>query len=167
MQGKRWRTAISFAILFATSAAAQSRPRLAGFEAYLFNSKTGRLSQDMLAKGAPELGNVRSSEFASVSTLVVVRIEFGAEAPVPAKMQIRLTATETGSTPFAGKNEKAGNRSLLDKTSAMGPVNEKGTSYVGFWLDNTGCRTITLRASIVGAVDARPITRVLPFACYE
>jgi hypothetical protein len=167
MQGKRWWTAISFAILFAASAAAQSRPRLAGFEAYLFNSKTGRLSQDMLAKGAPELGNVRSSEFASVSTLVVVRIELGAEAPVPEKMQIRLTAVEAGSTPFAGKNGKAGDHTLLDKTSAIGPVNEKGASYLGFWLYNTGCRTITLRASIVGSVDIRPITQVLPFACYE
>jgi hypothetical protein len=167
MQGKRWSTAISFAILFATAAESQSRPRLAGFEAYLFNSKTGRLSQDMLANGAPELGNVRSSEFASVSTLVVVRIELGAEAPVPEKMQIRLTAIEAGSTPFAGKNGKAGDRTLLDKTSTLGPVNEKGISYVGFWLDGTGCRTITLRASIVGAVDASPITRVLPFACYE
>ena len=102
-----------------------------------------------------------------MSALVVVRVALGAEAPVPDKMQIRLTAAETGSTPFAGKDGKARERMLLDKTSTLGPVNENGTSYIGFWLDNTGCRTITLRASIVGTADAPPITRVLPFTCYE
>jgi hypothetical protein len=121
----------------------------------------------MLAKGAPELGNVPIGEFASVSTLVVVRVELGAQAPVPEKLQVRLVAVETGSMPFAAKGGKTRNRTILDRTSKLGPVNEKGAGYVGFWLDNTGCHTITLKAFVVGATDAAPLTAVLPFTCYE
>ena len=141
--------------------------RLAGFQAYLFSSKTGQLSQDMLKTGAPELGNVPIGEYASVSTLVVVRVELGAQAPVPDKAQIRLVALESGSTPFAAKDGKARDRTILDRTSNLGPVNDKGASYVGFWLDNTGCHTIKLQAFIVGVRDAAPLTGVLPFTCYE
>jgi hypothetical protein len=141
--------------------------RLAGFQAYLFNSKTGQLSQDMLAKGASELGNVLIGEFASVSTLVVVRVELGAQAPVPHKAQIRLVALESDSMPFAAKSRKTSDRTILDRTSNLGPVNDKGGTYVGFWLDNTGCHTITLKAFVVGVRDAAPLTGVLPFTCYE
>jgi hypothetical protein len=146
--------------------AAQTAPQVAGFQAYLFNSKTGQMSKDVLTKGAPQLGNVPIGGFASVSTLVVVRVEFGAQASVPEKMQIRLVALESGSKPFAPKDGKARDRTILDKTVSLGPVNDKGASYVGFWLENTGCHTITLKATVAGGGSA-PLTATLPFTCYE
>lgn len=161
------RVALALALLFSIPAASQSSVRLAGFQTYLFNSKTGQLSQDILAKGAPELGNVPIGEFASISTLVVVKVELGAQAPAPPKTQIRLVAVESGAMPFAAKDGKARDRTILDRTSNLGPINDKGTSYVGFWLDNTGCHTITLKAIVVGVRDAAPLTGVLPFTCYE
>ncbi len=158
---------VALALLYSIPVASQPAARLAGFQAYLFNSKTGQLSQDMLAKGAPELGNVPIGEFASVATLVVVRVELGAQAPVPQKAQIHLVALESGSMPFAAKDGKTHDRTILDRTSNLGPVNDKGASYVGFWLDNTGCHTITLKAFLVGVRDVAPLTGVLPFTCYE
>jgi hypothetical protein len=159
--------AIALALLFSISVASESAVRLAGFQAYLFNSKTGQLSQDILTKGAPELGNVPIGEFASVSTLVVVKVELGAQAPVPEKAQIRLVALQGGSLPFAAKDGKNRDRTILDRTTNLGPVNDTGASYIGFWLDNTGCHTITLKAFVVGVRDAVPLTGVLPFTCYE
>ena len=167
MHRKYTRAALALALLLPISGASQSAVHLAGFQAYLFNSKTGRLSQDMLAKGAPQMGNVIIGEFASVSTLVVVRVELGAQAPVPQKAQIRLVAVESGSMPFSANQGKRNDRTILDKTGILGPVNDKGASYVGFWLDNTGCHTITLKAFLVGVRDAAPLTGVLPFTCYE
>ena len=121
----------------------------------------------MLAKGAPQLGNIPIGKFASVSTLVVVRVELRTQAPVPEKAQIRLVAVESGSMPFATKGGKTRDRTILDRTSSLGPVNDKGESYVGFWLGATGCHTITLKAFVVGARDTAPLTGVLPFTCYE
>lgn len=148
-------------------AVAQHPVRIAGFQAYLFNSRTGALSGDMLAKDAPELGNVPSGKFASVSTLVVVRIELGKDAPIPDKARIRLLATESGSMPFAANRGKASSRVMLDSTSGLGPVSAEGTTHVGFWLAGTGCRSISLKASLIGVKDAAALTEVLPFACYE
>lgn len=155
------------AFLIAMPTWAQTALRLGGFHAYLFNSKTGKLSADMLAKGAPELGNVPASEFASVSTLVVVRVEFGAQTAIPEKVQIRLIATDSGSLPFGEKGGKARDVVILDKVSKLGPVNEKGHSFVGFWLEGTGCHNIRLKATVVGVKDAVPLMGTLPFTCFE
>lgn len=146
--------------------AAQEPARVAGFQAFLFNSRTGALSGDVLAKDGPELGNVPSGKYASVATLVVARIEFGKQAAVP-KAQVRLVATESGSMPFAASRAKSASRVILDRTSELGPMNADGTTYVGFWLAGTGCRSISLKASIVGIKNAVPLTGILPFACYE
>lgn len=160
--------AVALGLLFAQPApsAAREPPRIAGFQAFLFNSRSGALSGDVLAKNGPELGNVPSGEYASVATLVVAKIEFGAQGSVP-KARIRLVATESAALPFAASRGKPAVRAILDRTSELGPVNADGTTYVGFWLPETGCRSISLKASIVGVKDAVPLTGVLPFACYE
>lgn len=130
--------------------------RISGFRALLFNSRTGTLSDDVL-KGQVELGNVPAGEFASVSTLVVVDVDFGENMPVPPRARVRLVVTEEGASP----------RKLLDRTDRLGPVARDGTTHVAFWLPETGCRTITLRATLSGAGRAVTKTETLPFACYE
>ena len=161
-------------ILFAISLAAGSQisggasepARIAEMQAFLLNSRTGALSGNVLAKDGPELGNVPSGEFASNSTLIVVRIQFAEQAPIP-KAQVRLVAVESGAMPFAPAHKKTADRIILDRTIALGAVSTDGNTYVGFWLTGIGCRTITLKASIVGIKDAAPRTEVLPIACYE
>lgn len=162
------RSALLMTLLCPTAALCDSALKLAGFQAYLFNSRTGQLSKDVLATGAPELGNVPAGPFGSVSTLVVVRVDFGPKAPLPANaLQIRLVAQETGSIRFAPASGKIRNRILLDKTSTVGPINDTGVGYVGFWLDQTGCRTVSLKAYLVTPRNVAPLTGVLPFTCYE
>lgn len=162
------RTAILVTLLCPAVALCESAIKLAGLKAYLFNSRTGKLSEDVLAKDAPELGNVPAGKFGSVSTLVVVQVELGKDAALPGKTQVRLIAQETGSTRFAAEGGgKARPRILLDKTVSAGPVSEDGATSVGFWLDGTGCRTISLKAYLVKPRSTTPITAVLPFTCYE
>ncbi len=159
--------ALGIALLFSMAAAAQPALRVKGFQAYLFNSKTGQLSQDMLAKGAPELANVPFGKFAATSVLVVVQVELEPQTPVPEKAQIRLVAVESGSEPFAPKSKDTRDLTILDKTSTLGPLSDKGSGYVGFWLDHTGCHAITLKASVAGVREAAPVTTMLRFTCYE
>lgn len=149
------------------AAAAQPALRVTGFQAYLFNSSTGEMSQDVLAKDAPELANVPFGKFASISVLVVVKVELEPQTPVPERAQIRLVAVESGSAPFAPKSKDTRDRTILDKTSKLGPLSAKGSGYVGFWLDSTGCHTINLKASVAGLREAVPVPAVLRFTCYD
>lgn len=148
------------------AAAAQQKPEISGFQANLFNSKTGSFSADVLAAGAPELGNVPAGEFASVAVFVAVKINLGENASIPKTLSVRLTATESNSQPFAAAKGKAGSRVILNSVSKIGPVDPSGKTFVGFWLNGTGCRSVTLTATLVGIANASK-TEVLPFACYE
>jgi hypothetical protein len=157
---------LASALVLSIPASAQNAPRIAGFQVNLFNSKTGSFSEDMLAKDAPEMGNVPSGEFASVS-VVVVKVDLGKDAPIPQKMLVRLLATESGAMPFAAKSTKPVKNIILNSASNLGPVNSDGGTFVGFWLPNTGCQTIVLKATLVGAKPENSMTVTLPFACYE
>lgn len=158
---------LAFAFALAGPPAAAGAVRLGALQAYLFSSKTGTLSADVLAKGAPELGNVPSGDFASVSTFVTVRVDLDRLAPVPQGVQIRLLATESGAMPFASARSKARDRIIADSISTLGPANAAGSTYAGFWLAHTGCRAISLKAVLVGVKDAPALSEVLPFTCYE
>jgi hypothetical protein len=155
------------AVALFAPAAAQNTVRIAGFQAHLLNSRTGALSGDMLAKGASEMGNVPSGELASVSTFVVVKVELGKESAIPQNAQVRLIATESGSMPYATNRKNERNRIILDHTSRLGSVNADGNTYVGFWLADTGCKTISLKASLLGLKDKSSLTGILPFTCHE
>lgn len=158
---------LAVAIVIAMPAAAEGTVRLGAFKAYLFSSKTGALSADMLAKGAPEMGNVPSGDYASVSTFIAVRVDFDHEAPVPQGLRIRLLAIESGAMPFSSGRTKARDRIILDSTTTLGPANADGSTYVGFWLPHTGCRSISLKAHLVGVKNAPTLSEMLPFTCYE
>ena len=145
----------------AAGAAGRPAPALAGFQAFLFNSVTGSLSKNVIGSES-ELGNVPASGFASVSTLIVVRIAFGRDASVPAHTTVRLIATE-GGTP----GRKAAAKVVLDRTARLGPVGPDGTTNVGFWLDDTGCKPISLRALLSSGRVVSTKESVLPFSCYE
>ncbi len=143
---------------------AQGQAVITDIQARLFNSKTGDFSDNVLAKEAPELGNVPSGELASVSTFIVVKISFGAKGSIPANAQVRLTAAESAVQPFGAKS---GKKILLNEASKLGPADADGNTFVGFWLNRTGCQSITLTASLIGAGKAVAAEKILPFACYE
>lgn len=153
--------ALLSAAIGAGTARAQQAPQISGFQAFLFNSKTGALSPDMLTM-EQGLGNVPIGPFASVSTFVVVKIDFGPKQPVSADAQIRLVAKEAA-TPHA----RAATRVILDRRAKLGPVADDGTTHVGFWLAGTGCRNIALRATLTAGATSALKETALPFICYE
>jgi hypothetical protein len=167
MQYKLFLYSLAVALAIAMPAAAEGTVRLGAFKAYFFSSKTGALSADMLAKGAPDMGNVPSGDDASVSTFIAVRVDIDHETPVPQRLRVRLLATESGAMPFAAGRSKAPDRIILDSTSTLGPVNADGSTYVGFWLPHTGCRSIRLKARLVDVKNAPTLSETLPFTCYE
>lgn len=153
--------------VYSLTAFAQKAPEISGFQANLFNSKTGTFSTDVLAAGAPELGNIPAGEFSSVAVFIAVKVDLGPNASVPKNLSVRLIASESTSQPFAANKGKTDIRVILNSTSRIGPVDKDGKTFVGFWLTGTGCRSVTLKAALIGAQNAATKTEVLPFACYE
>ncbi len=159
--------ALIVAIMLATApiaARATEGAEIAGFQAFLFNSGTGGFSPDVI-KNQITLGNIVASDYQSVSTFVVVDIGSG-DAPLPDTARLRLTATEAG---------KTGARVLLDSTQRPRTTGTPGVTHVGFWLADTGCAVITLRATLTANSKAagKTITKsntkttTLDFHCYE
>ncbi len=139
------------------SAQAGTAAQVAGFQAFLFNSGTGTFSPDVI-KNQIALGNVVASDYDSVSTFVVVDLDSGSDTPLPETARLRLTATEPG---------KKGVRVLLDSTQQPKPSGNPGMTHVGFWLADTGCAVITLRATLTANGKAIVKTATLDFHCYE
>ncbi len=150
--------------LLFTSVSAQEQAVIAEIQARLFNSKTGTFSGNVLAKGALELGNVPSGDLASVSTFILIKVSFGPKGSIPRNAQVKLTATESAVQPFGSKS---GKQILLNGASKLGPADADGNTFVGFWLNRTGCKSITLTALLTGAGKVSSTKEILPFACYE
>jgi hypothetical protein len=151
-------------LLVGTAAYAEDAgPRLT-IEARLFGSTTGKLSENVLAPDGPELGNVVMGENASTSTFVVVHI--AAEPPLQAGAKIRLLAVET---PGEGQPAPAPGGALLDSAVDV-PATAAGNkdTYVGFWLADTGCTPIALKAELlVAEAPTASADATLDFTCHE
>lgn len=139
------------------TARADTPAQIAGFQAFLFNSGKGTFSPDIIKNGIA-LGNVVASDYDSVSTFVVVDVDSGSAAPLPDTARLRLTATEAG---------KKGPHVLLDSTQQPKPSGNPGVTHVGFWLADTGCTVITLRATLTAGGRTATKTTTLDFHCYE
>ena len=152
-------------LLFSLPASSQSAPRSLKLHAYLFHSATGQLSKDVLAAG----GFDKDLDLTDAkAVLVVVEVRYDPHTSFAEKEQVQLVAVETGNGPLAvdpGVPHHP-DRMILNKVSHIGPTEGKGAGYVGFWLEVSGCRTVRLKASLVG-MKAAPVTELLGFACGE
>ncbi len=122
------------------------------------------------SSGPIALNNVITGDNASTSTLVKVKLALADVKRLPQQVTVRLVATERG---------KRGARVVLDQSSRVGPFSADGVSYVGFWLANTGCASISLRATVTVAkqtaahaqaarsAPSAAMTSVIPFSCNE
>lgn len=156
---------LSFCIVGSTRA--QAPAKIAEIQARAFESRTGTFSENLIGSGARELGNMPAGPNASVSTFIIVKVQFGKDSPVPAAAKVRLIATESGSAPFSSNSKSQRKRIILDSLSSLGPADSNGTTYVGFWLERTDCRTIVLNASLRGIAGTSSRVETLPFTCYE
>lgn len=154
-------------VCFAAGLQAQEQPKISDIQARAFESRTGDFSADLLSTGRADLGNMPIGETASVSTFVIVKVDFGKDSPIPEKAGVRLVATESGSMPFSIKRKRQADKIILDSTNAVGLADANGTTYVGFWLMKTGCQSIKLTATLTGVSKKSSKTEILAFTCYE
>jgi|GEM_PF-1508839 len=157
--------AVFFCIVCPTRA--QVPAKITEIQARAFESRTGTFSANLIGAGAQELGNMPAGKNASVSTFIIVKVEFGKGSPVPSAAKVRLVATESGSAPFSSNAKDQRKRIILDSSSLLGPADTDGTTYVGFWLKRTDCRTVVLNASLTGIAGTSSMVETLPFTCYE
>lgn len=157
----------AFSFCIVSSTRAQAPAKITEIQAKAFESRTGTFSENLIGPGARELGNMPMGKNASVSTFIIVKVEFGKDSPVPAGAKVRLVATKSGSAPFSLNKKDQRKRVILDSSSLLGPADTDGTTYVGFWLKRTDCRTVVLSASLTGVTGTSTKVETLPFTCYE
>jgi hypothetical protein len=160
-----FRPMLALPLLFSPALAfAQQAPHVSIASAQLFNARTGQMSPNVFEQGEA-WGNTPAGPYASTATFIVVRIDFGARQPVPAGARVALVATDVRRV-----GRKLIRRTLLSSSAVIGPAAPDGTTHVGFWLSETGCRPISLNLTLIGANGTSTLATArgeLPFACYE
>lgn len=142
--------------LLLTSAAAAQRPapppfRIAAVKAMLFYGQTGTFSADLFGPSAPTLQNVSTGEGQAAGTLVVVEIAGRPDTYAPAR-KVALTAT-------------AGTRTLLSRSLGIGRPGDDGKYHLAFWLYDTACAPVVIRARITGQAEDSSVQETLKFRC--
>jgi hypothetical protein len=157
------------AMLSAAAAPAQAAAsaRIDAIEARIFNNKTGAMSEDVLAGDGSAFGNAPIGDLKASAALIVVRVHFDGTEAGDKPLKLRLVATESRAMPFAATRTKLAAKRILDSTSIVGSPGIKRDVHVGFWLPDVGCRTVMLKATILGAEVVTSRDEVLPFTCYE
>ena len=140
----------------ATAAAppAESDP-VVSIRALLFNNRTGTFSEDVIADTS-RVGNVPAGDYASTSTLIVVRVAFARDRDYPSA-RVRLVAT-------AGERRP---RVVLDRTVRIGAIGADKATHVGFWLTDTGCVPLKLVATLTTPGPTATGRAAVPFTCNE
>ena len=146
--------------LAAQQPAAEPAPSTIGaVQAKLFFTD-GTFSEDMLQ--VPHLGLWNTpigegwAKKPADATLVMVEVR-GARGSIDAHRGVELTATE----------QAAPRRVSLRRRANVCDIGDNGTCFVGFWLYDTGCVPIVLRARLVGQSDSAVTQKVIPFRCGE
>ncbi len=160
-----------FALLIAVTAhaalAAYPVAKIA-LQAKLFNGTSGTFSTDVLLPGAAELVNVVARDDPSNSTFVIVAVTLADGKVVPSDSRVRLVARELA-TRTVGTRKPSPARTVIDKTVQLGSVTKGGVTHLGFWLSDTGCRPVQLKATLT--VARQPISistdALIPFVCAE
>lgn len=148
-------------VLAQTGAKTTGPPSIAGMRAFLFQNKTGQLSEDVLGPPANRLWNTIAGAKSADATMVVVQLSGPPSAAFNgaaghARYVLRLVALE-------GKRATR----VFDRTVPIPALNDSGAVYVSFLLRQDGCSNVRLIASIVGSRETKPFERSLSFACGE
>jgi len=130
---------------------------IAGVEAKLFYSNTGRFSANILGNPKIVLHNTPIGEGTvegpSESTLLVVRVQ-GPPKGMLQGLQLRITATSKEDT-------------LADREIDVGSMNSSGNYYTACWLDDTGCDPVTVLVQLLHGQEIQRKVAVIPFECSE
>ena len=161
----RWIALMLAPFLLSFDGFSQSSANTLTFHAYLFYNKQAVFRKDILAKDGPTLGNILTD---STSTFVVVEVRPETGQPLPGKSQIRLVATESGTSALPASDTKRPpqrNKLILDKVTRIGPASDTGVTDAGFLVAIHG--VLNHAESFYRDINTAPQTAVLGFACYE
>jgi hypothetical protein len=159
-----WLAALAAPVLSSAPLSAQTPATsppfvITGVRAKLFFPQTGTFSDDMLA--APDLGlwnTIIGAGWAkqpSNATLVLVDVASdGHTSPRGMSVELTVTAAEGGAVILRRRVSLSSNRT--------------GHRQEGFWIYDTGCVPLVLRARLIGQLSAAPpVERKIPFECGE
>jgi hypothetical protein len=151
----------------AARTASGEMPSLVRFKAFLFNRDTGTFSADVLDKSKPvSLGNVVASQFASDSTFVSLEVRAPARSIIPSGTRIRFKAVDSDEKR-ASPQHTPRPKVLLDRIVRTSIVEKGASTFVGFWLPDTGCSPIALSAEWADMKALPKLADTLFFVCYE
>ena len=129
---------------------------IARLQARLFYHDRGVLSEDVLARSDSGLGSmpVVGGEEAgrSNATLIIVEV-WGPAGTMDRRLGVELIVTSRS-------------RTLLDRTVRVQPL-QGGKFFAGFWIYDTGCEPLALRARLVKGKSRSEKTANLIFTCAE
>ena len=130
---------------------------IAGLEAKLFYSNSGRFSANIIGNPKIVLHNAPIGEGTiegpSENTLLLVRIQ-GPPKGFLEDLRLRITAT-------------AGPDTLADREIKVGSMNTAGNYYAPCWLEDTGCDEVTVVAKLIHGTESQRKTIIIPFECSE
>jgi len=156
-----------FLLVLAFDSNASARKRVAAtppykvtaIQAKLFYHDKGTFSRNVLAKPDFAFWNViigaGDAEGYSDSTLVLVEVSGKSSADeAPPARKLELTAVAKGKV-------------LFKRAIAVGLFSDDHKFYAAFWLYDTGCEPLKLRARIVGQTQPSSLSKTIPFECGE
>jgi hypothetical protein len=153
------------ALLFAQSpmtAEAGTKLEITAIKALLFEDGTGQFSKDVLSNSDPDIPELWNITMWSHSMLVVVEIS-GPPGKIAADgSRVNFVATYKAWTP--GLNAAPATDKTVRQAGSITNFSDKGKSYVGFWLYDTGCYPVQISATL--SADPKSKREVaVPFAC--
>jgi len=161
-----WRTnslLLGVACLAVVLLSSNARPQsggfaIAGIEAKLFYSNSGRFSANILGNPKIVLHNAPIGEGVGVegpseNTLLLVRLQGPPKSELEG-LQLRVTATTHEDT-------------LADRQIEVGIMNTAGNYYAACWLDDTGCKPVAVTVELIHGKEHQKVTATIPFECSE
>jgi hypothetical protein len=151
-------------VMLAAGHATTVTPSIRAIRVHMFENKTGRLSEDILASSSPSRWNSFAGPQAADAALVVVEVDgqpsgvyTGRLGGLPA-LGLRLIA-----------NERGRKQPLLDAWRRLPVLSEDGRAYVAFLIRPGGCAPIQLSASVTGLKTTASSSKsaTVPMACGE
>lgn len=132
-------------------------PKIEALHAYLYCFNDGSFSKDVFADKNPNLTNTIIGEgFAGKpvhSTLVTVEVSGKPSPSKKTKLEVVVT------------NEK--NKPVLKKTTDVTMFEADSRYFFGVWLEQTGGEALKVTAKLLDQPNAKPVSRILPFALAE
>ncbi len=154
---------LTIALLFAQSpmaAGAGAKAEITAIKALLFDDRSGELSKDVLSQSDPDIPELQNITAWSHSTLVLVEIS-GPPKQLAASSRVNFVATYKAWTP--GRDTPPADRTVRQGGS-VGRFSDKGKTYVGFWLYDTGCFPVQISGALSGDPKSKREAGI-PFAC--